>query len=89
MIVEVITFDDTIYQIATLLPDCRQCYNIGLPFTTTLKEALFVTCNGNFFPPVIETCRSVCCLVFCKCRRSVCFLSQNDCFPLGTDLYRP
>lgn len=51
VIVEVITYDENIYQVVTLFPDCRQCYNIGLPGRTTpqyLKEALFVMCNDYF-----------------------------------------
>jgi len=28
LIVEVITSDENIYQIVTLFPDCRQCYNM-------------------------------------------------------------
>lgn len=46
--VEVITFDENIYQVVTLFPDCRQYCNIGLPARNTphyLKEALFVMCS--------------------------------------------
>jgi hypothetical protein len=88
VIVEVITFDDNIYQVVTLFPDCRQCYNIGLPVRTTLKEALFVMCNGHFFLLSARLTDLCVALYFLNVEDRCVFLSQKDCFSLGTDLYR-